>query len=58
MYVCLSVDCVITCAQLGHNLPDSSGNRYCINLVSVAGSPEEEEEEACSAPAASEPSKL
>jgi len=26
--------------HLGHNLPDRSGNRYCINLVSVAGSPE------------------
>ena len=25
--------------HLGHNLPDSKGNRYCINLVSVAGSP-------------------
>ena len=23
--------------HLGHNLPDHSGNRYCINLVSVAG---------------------
>ena len=23
--------------HLGHNLPDRSGNRYCINLVSVAG---------------------
>jgi hypothetical protein len=23
--------------HLGHNLKDSSGNRYCINLVSVAG---------------------
>jgi len=23
--------------HLGHNLPDGSGNRYCINLVSVAG---------------------
>ena len=23
-----------------HNLPDGSGNRYCINLVSVAGKPE------------------
>ena len=23
--------------HLGHNLPDFSGNRYCINLVSVAG---------------------
>ena len=26
--------------HLGHNLPDRSGNRYCINLVSVAGRPE------------------
>ena len=26
--------------HLGHNLPDRSGSRYCINLVSVAGSPE------------------
>merc|ERR1719265_501615 len=26
--------------HLGHNLPDMSGNRYCINLVSVAGHPE------------------
>ena len=25
--------------HLGHNLPDSKGNRYCINLVSVAGLP-------------------
>eukprot|EP00980_Cylindrotheca_fusiformis_P028949 scaffold22680_cov107-Cylindrotheca_fusiformis.AAC.18 len=25
--------------HLGHNLPDKSGNRYCINLVSVAGNP-------------------
>ena len=23
--------------HLGHNLPDKYGNRYCINLVSVAG---------------------
>ncbi|KAG7368780.1 hypothetical protein IV203_031523 [Nitzschia inconspicua] len=23
--------------HLGHNLPDKKGNRYCINLVSVAG---------------------
>jgi len=30
---CVSVDGT----HLGHNLPDSSGNRYCINLVSVAG---------------------
>lgn len=27
--------------HLGHNIPDRSGNRYCINLVSVAGNPEE-----------------
>lgn len=26
--------------HLGHNLPDKKGNRYCINLVSVAGNPE------------------
>jgi hypothetical protein len=26
--------------HLGHNLPDQKGNRYCINLVSVAGYPE------------------
>ena len=32
---CISVDGT----HLGHNLPDSSGNRYCINLVSVAGRP-------------------
>ena len=25
--------------HLGHDLPDRSGNRYCINLVSVAGKP-------------------
>jgi peptide methionine sulfoxide reductase MsrB len=25
--------------HLGHNLPDRFGNRYCINLVSVAGQP-------------------
>merc|ERR1712139_301001 len=25
--------------HLGHNLPDHSGNRYCINLVCVAGNP-------------------
>lgn len=28
---CVSVDGT----HLGHNLPDRSGNRYCINLVSV-----------------------
>ena len=28
--------------HLGHNLPDGSGNRYCINLVSVAGNSKDE----------------
>ncbi len=28
--------------HLGHNLPDHKGNRYCINLVSVAGVPVDE----------------
>mmetsp|Transcript_12819 Transcript_12819/g.36875 ORF Transcript_12819/g.36875 Transcript_12819/m.36875 type:complete len:215 (-) Transcript_12819:54-698(-) len=38
-------ECISTTGtHLGHNLPDSSGNRYCINLVSVAGQPEGEEE--------------
>ncbi len=23
--------------HLGHNLPDRKGNRYCINLVTIAG---------------------
>ena len=32
---CISVDGT----HLGHNLPDGTGNRYCINLVSVAGNP-------------------
>mmetsp|Transcript_1703 Transcript_1703/g.3679 ORF Transcript_1703/g.3679 Transcript_1703/m.3679 type:complete len:208 (-) Transcript_1703:1751-2374(-) len=36
-------ECISTTGtHLGHNLPDGSGNRYCINLVSVAGAPEEE----------------
>ena len=26
-------------SHLGHNLPDGSGNRYCINLVCIAGEP-------------------
>uniref|UniRef100_A0A7S3Q0P8 Uncharacterized protein n=1 Tax=Chaetoceros debilis TaxID=122233 RepID=A0A7S3Q0P8_9STRA len=30
--------------HLGHNLPDKTGNRYCINLVSIAGRPEDEVE--------------
>jgi hypothetical protein len=34
-------ECISTTGtHLGHNLPDRSGNRYCINLVSVAGKPE------------------
>ena len=38
---CLSDgECVSTNGtHLGHNLPDRKGNRYCINLVSVAGKP-------------------
>lgn len=35
-------ECISTSGtHLGHNLPDSKGNRYCINLVSVAGQPKE-----------------
>lgn len=38
-------ECVSTTGtHLGHNIPDGSGNRYCINLVSVAGQPTEDEE--------------
>ena len=33
---CVSLDGT----HLGHNLPDDRGNRYCINLVSIAGSPQ------------------
>ncbi|KAJ8608567.1 hypothetical protein CTAYLR_005968 [Chrysophaeum taylorii] len=29
-----------TGTHLGHNIPDSKGNRYCINLVSIAGRPQ------------------
>merc|ERR1712157_91079 len=37
-------ECVsVTGTHLGHNLPDSKGNRYCINLVSVAAQPSSEE---------------
>jgi peptide methionine sulfoxide reductase MsrB len=36
--------------HLGHNLPDRSGNRYCINLVSVAGNPVVDETEVETAP--------
>eukprot|EP00814_Leptocylindrus_danicus_P014534 CAMPEP_0116007532 /NCGR_PEP_ID=MMETSP0321-20121206/2351_1 /TAXON_ID=163516 /ORGANISM="Leptocylindrus danicus var. danicus, Strain B650" /LENGTH=183 /DNA_ID=CAMNT_0003476237 /DNA_START=134 /DNA_END=685 /DNA_ORIENTATION=- len=31
--------------HLGHNLPDAMGNRYCINLVSVAGRPLDDKDE-------------
>jgi len=35
-------ECVSTAGtHLGHNLPDGSGNRYCINLVCIAGKPAE-----------------
>ena len=34
---CITIDGT----HLGHNLPDSNGNRYCINLVCVAGEPTE-----------------
>ena len=27
--------------HLGHNIPDDKGNRFCINLSSVAGTPQE-----------------
>lgn len=30
--------------HLGHNLPDAAGSRYCINLVSIAGNPVEDQE--------------
>mmetsp|Transcript_39222 Transcript_39222/g.94858 ORF Transcript_39222/g.94858 Transcript_39222/m.94858 type:complete len:182 (-) Transcript_39222:78-623(-) len=33
--------------HLGHNLPDRKGNRYCINLVSVAGKPEDKDDYDC-----------
>ena len=29
----------ITGTHLGHNLPDGRGNRYCINLASIAAAP-------------------
>jgi peptide methionine sulfoxide reductase MsrB len=29
----------LTGTHLGHNLPDRKGNRYCINLVCIAGNP-------------------
>ena len=31
-----------TGTHLGHNIPDEKGNRYCINIVSIAGKPESE----------------
>jgi hypothetical protein len=39
VHVCACVCMCVYRLQLGHNLPDAKGNRYCINLVSVAGSP-------------------
>uniref|UniRef100_A0A7R9VBF9 MsrB domain-containing protein n=1 Tax=Pseudictyota dubia TaxID=2749911 RepID=A0A7R9VBF9_9STRA len=36
-------ECVSTSGtHLGHNIPDGKGNRYCINLVSVAGQAKKE----------------
>ena len=35
----LTLTVSLTGTHLGHNLPDRNGNRYCINLVSVAGRP-------------------
>jgi peptide methionine sulfoxide reductase MsrB len=32
----------VTGTHLGHNIPDKKGNRYCINLVCVAGEPVDE----------------
>eukprot|EP01129_Flabellula_baltica_P015598 TRINITY_DN7_c0_g1_i1.p1 TRINITY_DN7_c0_g1~~TRINITY_DN7_c0_g1_i1.p1 ORF type:complete len:192 (+),score=29.04 TRINITY_DN7_c0_g1_i1:64-576(+) len=29
--------------HLGHNLPDRKGNRYCINIVSIAGHPNDQD---------------
>ena len=38
-------ECVSTTGtHLGHNLPDGKGNRYCINLVCVAGEPSDDTE--------------
>lgn len=38
-------ECVSTTGtHLGHNLPDGKGNRYCINLVCVAGQPSDDTE--------------
>ena len=35
-------ECVSTTGtHLGHDIPDKTGHRYCINLVSVAGQPQE-----------------
>lgn len=48
---CVSVDGT----HLGHNLPDRKGNRYCINLVSVAGRPVHQEEAEASAPPVQQP---
>jgi len=38
-------ECVsLSGTHLGHNLPDGTGNRYCINLVCVAGDAADDEE--------------
>ena len=33
--------------HLGHDLPDKKGNRYCINVVCVAGRPVRDDEKTC-----------
>jgi peptide methionine sulfoxide reductase MsrB len=40
--------------HLGHNLPDSKGNRYCINLLCVAGHPADADDAADSETPAAE----
>lgn len=37
--------------HLGHNIPDNKGTRFCLNVVTTAGNPVKEEEEATAAPA-------
>mmetsp|Transcript_6156 Transcript_6156/g.8906 ORF Transcript_6156/g.8906 Transcript_6156/m.8906 type:complete len:152 (+) Transcript_6156:48-503(+) len=33
--------------QLGHNIPDEKGSRYCINLVSVSGCKQGDNQDKC-----------
>jgi len=43
----VTLRCVVLCCvpPQGHNLPDGQGNRYCINLVSIAGNPVSDSDE-------------